>query len=289
MHHSAQGPVGESLTRRWTAGIDWVTYILRDRHAVAKAQCIARELVDEFVDASAKEKPFHLGGYRGWRIGALSHGQRGHSAMIQLSGEVAARAWTRLAPLGGQPTRLDVQTTLSLATSQPLWYRPLLRPSTRTTTRPRFNLPSSGLRTDTRGLALGTVGDRTKSRYLRVYDKGVESKSAPRGTKWRMELEAKKGLAPALWKDLQQAPDEWEWCYNSLAEQWQRSGYCWPLTASTRGLRGVAAPRPVAPDAVSLARWTRTSVAPALQRLARTYSREQINAMLWGHEQDAVS
>lgn len=288
MHPSKGDPVGDSLTRAWTAGIDWVTYIARDKHAQARLSAMYHELVREFVDRSAKKKPFRCGGYQGCRIGALSLGQLGHSSMLQLSGEVAAKAATRLVSLGGQPTRLDVQMTLSLPTSQPLLYERFLSPSTRTTTPCPSRRPLIGWRMDTRGLALGTVGDRTKCRYLRVYDKGVESNLAPVGHLWRLELEAKKSLAPALWSDWQRAKDQEQWCYDTLSEQWRRSHVRWPLTESTRGVRGVVGSKAKPSDAANLARWARTSVAPALERLARTYSREQINAMLWGHEHDAV-
>src|SRR5215207_826651 len=149
--------------------------------------------------------------------------------------------------------------------------------------------PQVGLRTDTRGLVLGTVGDRTKARYLRVYDKGVESKVMESGRMWRLELEAKRTLAPALWTDLQKATDVREWCYNSLAEQWRRSGCAWPLTGSTRGGAGIAVPTAAPTDAVRLARWVKQSVAPAIERLRRAHSASEILSMmgLEGHHDDA--
>lgn len=200
--------------------------------------------------------------------------------MLQLSGRVSAEAWTLLGSAGGQPTRLDVQVSLLLPTSLPRFWSSFLRPSTRTRRRPKSSLPSSGVRSDSRGLRLGTVGDRTKARYLRVYDKGVEQKSHEPGRYWRLELEAKKALARNLWADLQGTTDVQSWAYDSLSEQWKLSGYCWPLSGARAGARGVSAYAPRDADAVRLAKWARESVAPAMARLVAKYGQAEVRRIL---------
>lgn len=280
MYLSREGAVRESLTRRWTAGIDWVTYIARDRGAVPRLTQLANELQEEHGDETDVMKPFRLARYEGWRTPAVRVGQSGASCLLQVSGQVAAASWTRMASCGGAPTRLDVQVSLELPTSQPRFYMRLLSPSTKMRLSSRSSLPRRSLRSDNRGYLLGTVGDRTKARYLRVYDKGVESKAHAAGHLWRMELEAKRGLARKLWLDLMEATDVPQWCFDSVSEQWKSSGYCWPLSESTRGVRGVSAYEPRDRNAVKLARWTRTSVAPAMQRLVAKYGRDAVLEML---------
>ena len=272
--------VGESLTPRWDAGIDWVTYIARTPAAAAELIRTAVALRDEHEDPAAKRRTFNLGGYTGWAHGAVRLGLRGHSAMVQLSGTISASQWTRLASITGTPTRLDVQTTLLLPTALPSWYKRPLKPSTQRTTRPRSNLPLVGLHTDTRGRAHGTVGDRTESRYLRVYDKGTESNTYERGRLWRLELEAKGTLAPRLWDDLRASSDASQWCYNTVCEQWKLSGRHWPLTDSTRGGRGIPAPRREPSASDQLALWLVQSVKPAIARLRTTHSRAEIRRLL---------
>lgn len=127
---------------------------------------------------------------------------------------------------------------------------------------------------------LGTVGRRTKPRYLRVYDKGVELGTAPPGALWRMEVEAKGALAPKLWEDLKQAPNVREWCWNSCAEQWKLSGYSWPLSGSLRGSRGITIPSKERPEVERLEDWLRQSVRPAVARMRRAFTDEQILEML---------
>jgi hypothetical protein len=279
--HLGQGtPVRDSLTRRWTAGIDWITYIARDRWAIPRLTTLARDLVDEYGEAVHVEKPFRLARYEGWRTPVVRVGQSGHSCLLQVSGAISAEAWTRLVSCGGEPTRLDVQLSLALPSPQPRFWYSFLRRSTRKHQRPKSSLPPCGMRSDSRGLALGTVGDRTKSRYLRVYDKGVEQKSHAPGLYWRMELEAKKALARNLWRDLQTTADVQSWALSTLSEQWKLSGYCWPLSGARVGVKGVSAYERRDVDAVRLAKWARESVAPGLARLVKQYGAAEVRRMI---------
>ena len=272
--------VRDSLTAEWEAGVDWVTYIARTPSASAELIRLACAIRDEAVDPAEKKRKFNLGGYAGWSQGSVSLGLRGHAAMVQLSGKTADGHWTRLAPLSGAPTRLDVQTTLLLPTAQETWYKRPLRLSTRRTTRPRSSPLLRGWRTDTRGRAHGTAGDRTEPRYLRVYDKGTESGAYPRGRLWRLELEAKGTLAPRLWDDLAESSSVSQWCYNTVCEQWKLSGLHWPLGESTRGSYGITAPRREPSASDRLAEWMVVSVRPAVARLLTTHSKAEIRRLL---------
>lgn len=272
--------VGESPTRRWVAGIDWITYIVRDKEQSRELAEIARGIQRDYGLATDAGKPFRLMRYEGWRTPVVRLGRSGASSLLQVSGQVSAEAWTRMASLGGAPTRLDVQVSLQLPTSQPLFYKRFLRPSTRTTSPSRSSSPLRNLHLGSRGLALGTVGDRTKARYGRVYDKGVEQKSHPAGTFWRVELEAKHALARNLWRDLKGTRDVQQWAYDSLSEQWRLSGCCWPLSESTRGVRGVSAYEPRVLEEQRSFHWMRRSVAPVIQRLLRKYSAADLRRLL---------
>lgn len=272
--------VGDSLTPRWEAGIDWLTYIADTPSEAARLCRIAVELRDETVDPAAKKRPFNLGGYSGWQQGSVRLGLRGHSALLQMSGTTADGHATRLASLSGRPTRLDVQTTWLLPTAQPSWWKRPLELSAQRRSLPPSRRPLIGSRTDTRGLRLGTVGDRTEARYLRVYDKGVETDTYPPGRLWRMELEAKGTLAPRLWDSLNEAQDRSQWCYHTLCAQWRLSGLRWPLPESTPPGYGITAPRKPLADSDALALWMVQSVRPAVARLLTTHSKAEIRRLL---------
>lgn len=273
-------PVGDSLTRQWTAGIDWLTYIGRDEKATRRMEDAARSIVADYGDVTDDVKPFKLLRYTGWRTPALRLGKSGRSCLVQISGQVSAEAWTRLVSCGGQPTRLDVQASFLLPVSLPSFYKRFFSLSTKSTPSSRSSSPLRNLQRGSRGLVLGTVGDRTKARYGRVYDKGVEQKSHPPGHFWRVELEAKQALARNLWRDLQGTTDVQQWAYDSLSEQWKLLGCCWPLSASTRGVRGVSAYEPRELEAQRSFHWMRRSVAPVVQRLLRKYSAHDLRRLL---------
>lgn len=264
-------------------GLDWITYIDRARRAPERVLGVALEIAADAVEPVHDRKPFDWMGYSGWMQGALRVGRRGHCAYIQLSGRLASSCATRLGSLSGLATRLDVQATWRLSAPQPLYGQRWLRPSGARGNRRESRPPRVGRSTDSRGLFLGTVGDRTKARYLRVYDKGVESGTAAPGEIWRTELEAKRTLGPAMFREYLAASEKAAWCYDSLVEQWQRSGCGWPRKSSSRPGYGLAVPSEPPSDAEKLARWARRSVAPAMQRLTRAYDRETVLEMLGLH------
>lgn len=273
-------PYGKNSGVAWDAGIDWVTYIGRSDSAAAAVIKVANELADERASPVEKRSQFNVCGYQGWRHGAVRLGHRGRSAMVQLSGVTASECWTRLVQCGGQPTRLDVQITSQPSTPQLQFGQRFMRPTTRKTAGSQSPQTRSGLWRDSTGSYLGTVGVRTSSRYLRVYDKGVELGTHPPGALWRTELEAKGQRASTLWKQLQEASDVRRWCYDCLAASWKRSGYSWGLEGHSRSYELPTLDAEPAPDAERLIKWLQTSVRPAVARLLKGYSPEQVTEFI---------
>ena len=255
------------------------------KHHEEKSRGIALEIVNKYGSPMDKEGEFKLLRWKGWRIGAVRLGHSGPSSMLQLSGPVAASFAQPLGQYSGRPTRLDVQMTIQLLHSQPLFGRRWLRPSTPKGTRPKLPPRKIGEWRDSSGSFLGTVGDRTSPRYVRVYDKGVEAKTAEKGVLWRVELETKGKLAPKMFQQLTQAEDVQQWCYDSLRGQWKCLGLRWPLPEHSAAPDGLSVPTEAAPDAQRMALWLMTSVRPAIERMQRVYSRQQLQMML-GLEND---
>lgn len=271
---SAPAATGDAA--RWTAGVDWLTWVWEDDDHLLRSGVVTDQLLERHATPLDKKQDFKLLRWRGWKIGAVRVGLSDRSSLVQLSGKAAAESWTLLASCGGRPTRLDVQTTVQLSRPQPLYGLRFLRVSRRKTRRHPSQRPKRGLWRASDGAFLGTVGARTNARYLRVYDKGVESRLAPPGVLWRLEVEAKGRLAPALFADLQRATEVELWCLNSCAEQWRLSGYSWGFSESSRGSMGVTVPTAPPPDAERMATWLATTVRPAMCRLRKVYSRDQL-------------
>ena len=134
-------PVGDSTTKQWTGGIDWVTSITRDEKRSGFQEEFAREVHKAYGSATEDPKPFKLARYQGWRTSAVRVGRSGASCLLQVSGRVSDEVWTPLAWCGGEVTRLDVQVSLLLPVSLPLWYKRFLMLSTRNQTPLRSSSP----------------------------------------------------------------------------------------------------------------------------------------------------
>lgn len=115
---------------------------------------------------------------------------------------------------------------------------------------------------------------------MRVYDKGIEQGTHPAGILWRVELEAKRDLAPKLWNRLKVEPDAPQLCYASCAHAWKQSGLRWRLPRSSKGF-ALPSPDARAPaPAHALAAWLRTSVAPTIPRVLAVYTVAELLDML---------
>lgn len=262
------------------AGIDWVTFIAAGKDDAQHLERVAYGIKDDHVDVTAKRSEFRLKSYKGEQWPGVKIGRSGAKCLVQLSGATADASWIRLASCGGRVSRLDVQTTVSLSTSQPAYGMRFLRRAATTPSLPPRSQPKVGKSRDNRGLFLGTVGHRTDPRYGRVYDKGVEQRSALPGHIWRVEIEAKGTLSPRLWTDLLKAQDVRRWCLDTCAGQWRSSGLCWPLGKRSTSSGHIEAPRPDPGDDESKRAWLKSSVAPVVSRLLNKYSAQEVAGML---------
>lgn len=262
------------------AGVDWVTVIADGREKTDALVAAVVPLGRLERAAGAPVKPFRFMGYEGQQCGAVRLGFKGADAVAQLSGELCNDSWTSLVSCGGRTTRLDLQTTVRLSASLPEFGRRLLKASTTSTRRRPQYRPRIAYSSDTSGLAIGTVGRRTNAAYARVYDKGIEQKSAPLGTLWRVELEAKQHLAGSLWQMIQTAEDVPAWCYGICESQWKSWGLRWRLPASSDLPAIPRAPGKRVAPAHTLAAWLRSSVSPTLPRVLTMYTVAELLEML---------
>lgn len=130
------------------------------------------------------------------------------------------------------------------------------------------------------GAWCGTVGRRTDPDYWRIYDKGVEQRTHAPGVKWRLELEAKGTLAPAIEEEMRCSADLPRYCFERVTSQWTRAGFSLPLDSLGGALPTVRAPKKPESDMPKLALWLCQTVAPVIRRMLRVYSEDEVLAML---------
>lgn len=265
---------------RLESGVDWITFITRGRNDSDEVDEIAEEIKQRDLEQGSALKPFYFQGYRGWRTASCSRGYTQEGSLLLSSSSAADDILTRLVSCTGQMTRLDVQVTCELSRSRLGLERLATTRSTKSRQSPTRYPTRRGHSSWNDGSAIGMVGRRTKPRYIRCYDKGVESGTAAPGVKWRWEVEAKQGLADNLWRDYQTATDHRTWCYRSCESQWKRAGCSWHLPASSKLREAVGAGTKKEPQAHSLAAWLRTTVAPTLPRVLAVYDVAQLLEIL---------
>jgi len=273
-HANASRPI------KWTAGVDWYRFVVDRLEEIPLARERAEYIQWEDEQRAGKVKPWKFQGYDGYASESIRWGERGGKLLWESSGATAASGLARMGSFTGYSSRIDLQITLRLSSSQLDFATSSLKfpiPSTRPPIPPHR---PSGLAVQSGGLWLGTVGRRTSPSYWRLYDKGVEARCAAPGELWRLELECKGQHSRTLACKQSEVLTQPTLCAQYLASLWKSQGYSWPYAPFTNeqlDTELVPAP-PVTP--LRLARWLRSSVAPTIPRLLTVYTVGEVLEML---------
>lgn len=259
-----------------TAGIDWWRGIMDGHGPAREARDRAREIVEEDRARGEAVREWRFNGFEGERSARVRWGMRGGSCLTETSGAWAHDTSHRLALPGCRVTRLDLQATVRLSSTQPDFGMQCLGlVGTR-----RSRLPVSprrrGLSMDSHGYWCGSVGARDQAEYIRVYDKGTESRTAPLGVLWRVEVEAKRTLGGELWETYLGQPDGTRWLYATCISRLRSAGCSWPLTESLQRVAHVDAPKRPPPTAGALALWLHRTCRPVVQRLLLVFTVREV-------------
>jgi hypothetical protein len=266
-----QQEVSDCLIQR-TGGIDWYRAILGERSHIEEARDKADAIQHRDLAGGGKVRPWRFMGFTGLASPSLRWGVKDWRMIWETSGEAAPSLFRRMAQCGGRPTRLDVQTTIALSKPLTGLGNCLIPSSHRTSLLPTSHTRKAGLHSDSRGCWYGTVGERTDPDFWRVYDKGVESGKAPAGTLWRIELEAKKSLAPKLTEEACQSSDVPKWSEERVQSSWRQAGYWWPLPSRSPSLPPVKADAQQPASVLGLLNWYGLSVKPTIPRVLTVFT-----------------
>ena len=215
-------------------------------------------------------------GYHGWRCGSVITGERADSTFAQASGADTADLWEEFGSYASNVTRIDLQGTIELEADWPEMLGQLLQTA-------RGHRPERGRPCRIDGFDGGDggftvyAGAPSSDTRVRVYDKGIESRSAPPGRTFRVEVQHRRGRARAAYDRLRQAPDRAAVCSGIVAgELANRTG--------TRLIRAGASTlirdTPRAPDVSRKLAWLAAQVAPTVQWLTERGEREAAIAAL---------
>jgi len=266
--------------QKWTAAIDYFRWKVTSMAAVKPIRERLRELQYKDAQRASDIRRWSFEGYKGQASESVRWGERGGELIWESSGSQAASTVASMQPSSGFASRIDVALTFQFSQTLPGFGMSLLDYETRRQTTSHQKQTLFGVSTRTDGLWLGTVGRRTSHSYLRVYDKGIESKMAPRGILWRVELEAKQTHSRRLWADHSSSLNNPSFCASYVASSVRRLGLRWPYEALVPSSIDIRLGKKEETTAGKLAVWLATTVAPTLPRLLTVFSVAEVLEML---------
>lgn len=177
-----------------SAGIDYCTMTAKRGDRAEQLRERANRLLQSQVSSGNELRTWKLSGYRGKRSGGVAFGVRHDGCILVLSSAAASASTVESIPMADNVSRLDLQITCFDSSQQAerahLAYYSMLEAPRR-----RGRPPSASLRLNSRGGQTLYCGSRASDRVGRLYDKGIEQKTAPAGAYWRYEVEYKRGQA----------------------------------------------------------------------------------------------
>lgn len=266
--------------QKWTGGIDWFRWRTAEFNDT-KPLIEAIYGIQERDRARASNiRRWSFQGYRGWQTDSIRWGQREGKVLWESSGSQARDMLDLSEVCTGYALRIDTQITLALSEPLPSFGTCLLGSTTPISTSPRRTRTHFGVATATNGLWLGTVGKRTGPSYLRVYDKGVESRCAAPGLLWRIEMEAKHHHARKLWELNRENLKRPEFCASYSVQSLTSRGFSWPFGTLDGESHDVSAGPKQRSTVQSLAAWLVLSVRPAISRMLTVFTVAELLQML---------
>jgi hypothetical protein len=260
------------LTSVYTCGIDWLTMTHPDTAEVLgwreeQLHKVALELSGGL--AGQERRVWRWQGYTGWAFCGVRWGTSRQGSVIQSSGHTAHSLAAIINWQGYRCTRVDLQVTCRTAQNDGTRaVRALELMAVDSRSRAGRGAPHAITSIDGHGSGYTLqLGRRASDRYVRVYDKGRESRDEQYAGMVRLELEAKGDLARDLWAKL-----EAQYFARSFVQEYVGS------TLARYGLAALAELTPDVPlvdvsysetpsDLESRLEWLRTSVRPVIRRL----------------------
>lgn len=239
--------------------VDWMTVTAGGQK---RGAALITQAVQTGMGANGQlpiQTPWFFQGYRGWNGEGLRYGTNNKGdAIVQMSGDHAARHWKALKGYWDQCSRLDLAVTVFLPEIDKnvalRAYNGLSEQNKVKTTYIQNN----------RGGATFYCGSRPSRRYARVYDKGAEQGKQP-GLVWRYEVEYKKPLSRMLLETLEAAGSPENIIGMEVREHFARFDIIIP-GAPTIPHNAIEAGRNLTNDEKKL-QWLHRQVLPAVRQL----------------------
>lgn len=272
-------------------GIDWLTFTTKTGHETASMLEVADGLAVELMaQRGHTSKSGSLLGYRGYAVGQLYYGEREDGGIARASGGTARYLFEALTQGGchGNASRVDIQCTVKFASDREDYGRETAYQVAASTTRQKNGRPASVVLH--RGFGGGdtcTIGKRSSSRVLRLYDKSREQDNEVEPNLWRFEVEYKAELAKRMFSLLRSTNEAEALVRDMVAREFIEQGVLVPWEPEAQAERLKTATDKTTIEKQLL--WLKKQVAPTMRRLERLgYGSEAHDALYPPSTEDSV-
>jgi hypothetical protein len=180
-----------------SAGVDWITATAQKGSTRWEMQTYADDQRRRFMDSGETIKSGYRLGYYGWTAEGFFHGNREGGSIVVASGATAHEVFRSVVNVSDHISRLDLQVTVSTPIDKPnlaAQAYAVLKGGSPASIRVK-NV--TYIETHPQG-ATCNVGKRKSDTYGRIYDKASESGEGAARSRWRYEVETKRGVATSL-------------------------------------------------------------------------------------------
>jgi hypothetical protein len=262
-----------------SSGIDWLTASSGNLAVCQKAYDLWEKMKADRLEPATPPEKSNWYGYKGEKVPGAFYGERADGACMRVSGDVAAFYGPTMLVAGLRPSRLDLQIT----------HWSYIRPTQllKDHFRQVATLADSGhlhrkvrFWRDLTGPTGMAVGSRQSRKYLRIYDKGKESRQPDYDGAIRYEVELKEEAAVAAAWIIVRELDMAAAIRRLVVGHFEECGILLELPEKVDGLQvKIPVQRP---DTAAAMAWLTTQVAPTIRKLLPSVGRQKLLWALFG-------
>jgi len=255
-------------------GVDYVTSTYNESDGQRRIQCVGNQWLADEVGRGNECREWEGWGYRGLIAGCVQIGTRSDSTLLRVTGPLAGEKIPIISRWATNVSRIDFQTTVAL-----------VRPSFRLAEhverqamvhkRKHHGLTSVRLLRDSNSGNTVYLGRRVSDRFIRIYDKGAESKLPELAGCWRAEVQYNNSFALQATRELRAFDFESSWLVGRVVGELSRLGISW-IEMPKGSLSVLNGPRTKYSTDNERLDWLSNQVRPSVQKLIDRGKREEV-------------
>lgn len=209
-----------------STGVDYVTATQQTNGGSTELGRLAAQWLADAKRQGNEIREWSSHGYHGLWAGSLGVATNGARLLVKIGGLEAQEHAKEILDHADSISRLDLQSTLRIPNVASTFAERLERQARRFKKKHHANFDIDLRRHDRKGKTL-YLGSRTSERFIRIYDKGAESRHPDLRQCWRAEIQYGKPLAGQRAKELLSEDMGQRWVCSVVVYELARRGISW--------------------------------------------------------------